>query len=163
MSERVLDLILSLIMDVQTDASSPAVFFLIHLNDHGKYSPSVRARLSLQLQSSLCLPLDLLSHHSSFGRLKSMFWRSLCQAEEVKQPSCCLRHKRPKTTKLHHRAPSPAFSCHVQHNWICLSLISERGFLNDCPPSQKLSHLSPGRHQWLQQRQRSSNKQWGKS
>jgi len=136
-SERVLDLILSLIMDGQTDASSPAVFFLIHLNEGGKYSPLVRARQSLQFKSSLCLSLNLLSHHSSFGRSKSTLGRFPCQAKQVKQPSCCLMYERPKTVKLHHRGPGSAFSYHVQHNWPWLSLLSDQDCLHDCLLSQR--------------------------
>lgn len=94
-SERVLDLILSLIMDGQMDASSPAVLFLIYLDDGGKYSPLVRARQSLQFKSSLCLSLDLLLCHSSFGRSKSMLGRFPYYAEQVKQPSCCFMYERP--------------------------------------------------------------------
>lgn len=59
-------------MDGQIDASSPAIFFLIHLNDGGKYSPLVRARQSLQFKSLLCLSPNLLSHHSSFGRSNNL-------------------------------------------------------------------------------------------
>lgn len=54
------------------DASSPAIFFLIHLNDGGKYSPLVKARQSLQFKSLLCLAPNLLSHHSSFGRSNNL-------------------------------------------------------------------------------------------
>lgn len=69
-SERVSDLVPSLIMNGQTDAFSPAVFFLIHVNEGGKYSPLFRAGQPLPFKRLLCL-----SHHSSFGTSESMLGR----------------------------------------------------------------------------------------
>lgn len=147
-------------MDGQTDASSPAVFFLIHLNDGGKYSPSVRARQSLQFKSSLCLSPNFLSHHSNIGRSKSTLGRFPYQPEQVKQPSCCLIRKGRKTVKLHHRGPGSAFSYHMQHNWLWLSLLSDRGCLHDCLTIPKGIALAvPRGHQPLEHRQDCRNMQ----
>lgn len=113
---------------------------LIHLNDGGKCRPVVWARLSLQFKSSLCLSPNLLLQYSSLGMLKSTLGRFLYQTKQVKQPSCLI-HKRPKTVKLHHRSPASAFYCHLQHNWLWLSLLSEQGCLYDCSLSQNTLYL----------------------
>lgn len=57
-------------MNGQADTFSPPVFFLIHLNDGGKYSPFFRAGQPFLFKSLLCL-----SHHSSFGMSENMLGR----------------------------------------------------------------------------------------
>lgn len=144
------------------DALSPAAFFLIHLNDGRKYSPSVTARQSLQFKSLLCLSLKLHLHNSSFGRSKNTFRKFPYQVEQVRH-SCCLMCKRPKTWKLHHRIPGSAFSYNGQHNWLWLSLRSDQHLLHDCLTIPKHIALPvPTGQQPLERRQDCSDMQWGK-
>lgn len=114
--------------------------FLIHLNEGGKCSPVVWAWLSLQFKSVLCLSPNVLLQHSSFGRLKSALGRFPYQTKQVKQPSYLI-HKRPKTVKLYHHSPGSAFYCHLQHNRLWFSPLSEQGCLCDWLPSQNTSYL----------------------
>lgn len=128
-------------MDGQTNAPSSALFNSSEW--WWKIIPVVWAQLSLQFKSPLCLSLNLLLQHSSFGMLKSALGRFPYQTKQVKQPSYFI-HKRPKTVKLCHCSPGSAFYCHLQPHWLWLSLLSEQGCLHDCSPSQNTSYeLSP--------------------
>lgn len=87
-----------------------------------------------------CLSLNLLLQHSNFRMLKSALGRFPYQTKQVRHPSCLI-HERPKTVKLHHCSPGSAFYCHLQHNWLWLSLLSEQGYLFYHTPSQNASYL----------------------
>lgn len=64
--------------------------------------------------------------------------------------------------KLHHRSPGSAFYCHLQHNWLWLSLLSEQGCLVRLLTVPKyIVFAVPRGHQPLEHRQDCWDVVWG--